>query len=371
MSTISIDRAKKTLHVALIGINPADQVLLKGYLRVVLRLDANLEWVSANHQWIDLLLVEQQLQQSKSIQRLLANKANIATLFVGRVSNNDTGYLYNNQLLLPLKETEQLKTWLFQHISVLKPQSVETVSQPVTDTSDFSSSNFTKIDKNNFSQFVSIIQRLQQREDILLSLKQGQITLAHLHPRRQRIWTIQPKINLQNATCLEPLQNMTFDMQRASEDLVQWLWQQSQQLPKAFLDIVNPNQSYQITSWVKPNPKIRHDLLKLQCALEQKPVTITDIVQRTKLTEQQVLRLLFGLLVAGVLQPSIYQNLTVHLLTTDTKHQPLFDDMSMTIQTPASIQPISEINPEMPPPKPASNHSKLSFLSRLRQKLNL
>ena len=45
---------KQVMRTALVGVSPADKVMLKGYLRILLRLEADLEWVSANHPQADL-----------------------------------------------------------------------------------------------------------------------------------------------------------------------------------------------------------------------------------------------------------------------------------------------------------------------------
>ena len=57
MSSTAAERLKKVMRIALVGIRPADQVLLKGYLRILLRLEADLEWVSANSPQVDLFMI--------------------------------------------------------------------------------------------------------------------------------------------------------------------------------------------------------------------------------------------------------------------------------------------------------------------------
>ncbi len=62
------ERLKKVMRIALVGIRPADQVMLKGYLRILLRLEADLEWVAANHQAVDLFMINSEFNQSESVQ---------------------------------------------------------------------------------------------------------------------------------------------------------------------------------------------------------------------------------------------------------------------------------------------------------------
>ena len=72
--TSASDRLKKVMRIALVGIKPGDQVMLKGYLRILLRLEADLEWVSANNQQIDLFMVNHDLRHAESVQNLISNK---------------------------------------------------------------------------------------------------------------------------------------------------------------------------------------------------------------------------------------------------------------------------------------------------------
>ena len=61
-ATPVLDGLKKVMRIALVGIRPSDQVIIKGYLRVLLRLEADLEWVSANHQQIDLFIINDEFR---------------------------------------------------------------------------------------------------------------------------------------------------------------------------------------------------------------------------------------------------------------------------------------------------------------------
>ena len=49
--------SKNTMRIAMVGISPADQITFKGYLRVLLRLDVDLDWVSAQVDDVDLYVI--------------------------------------------------------------------------------------------------------------------------------------------------------------------------------------------------------------------------------------------------------------------------------------------------------------------------
>lgn len=116
---------KKVLRIALVGIRSADQVMLKGYLRVILRLEADLEWVSANSPNIDLFVINDEFRHADSVVKLLHSKTDTAALYVDRAANGQ-GSVAGDTLVLPLKEVNELSGWLYAHIASLggNPQAV-------------------------------------------------------------------------------------------------------------------------------------------------------------------------------------------------------------------------------------------------------
>lgn len=121
--TSASDRLKKVMRIALVGIKPGDQVMLKGYLRILLRLEADLEWVSANNQQIDLFMVNHDFRHAESVQKLISSKPNTATIYTAR-SETENGYLSQDLLVLPLKDLEPLSEWLFSQLPFLSGVSV-------------------------------------------------------------------------------------------------------------------------------------------------------------------------------------------------------------------------------------------------------
>lgn len=116
--TSASDRLKKVMRIALVGIKPGDQVMLKGYLRILLRLEADLEWVSANNQQIDLFMVNHDFRHAESVQKLINSKPNTATIYTAR-SETENGYLSQDLLVLPLKDLAPLSEWLFSQLPFL------------------------------------------------------------------------------------------------------------------------------------------------------------------------------------------------------------------------------------------------------------
>ena len=348
---------KAVMRIAMVGIRPADQVMLKGYLRILLRLEVALEWLPANHPSIDLFMVNKEFSESDSVKRLLESRTEASKLYISR-SQTDQGSLQHNQLVLPLKDLEPLKAWLFNHIRFLATlpaqlsqrvqtaennlanpsatrepsnqtsnhtvdpiQTARTIDNP-TDVATADTPTTTNLATNanaptalmtevQLSKLVSVILQLQQREDKLLRLEdsKGQ-HLADIHPKQQRIWPVSNPINLNDGLCLVPSPVLAVTT-ATSQDLVQWFWQLGLEHASLLSGLLLPNSDYHLTGWVKPKatPE-RHDQLKIQSILESRTITIPTLIQVSECDVAQVHRSIIGLIVAGLMPTSIYQALS-------------------------------------------------------------
>lgn len=132
--TTASDGLKKVMRIALVGINPGDQVMLKGYLRILLRLEADLEWVSATSQQIDLFMINHDFRDANNVQKLIRNQPHTATLYTTR-SDTEHGYVSHDLLVLPLKDLEPLNSWLFSQVPFLSGLSaMRSTSPAIADT---------------------------------------------------------------------------------------------------------------------------------------------------------------------------------------------------------------------------------------------
>ena len=305
---------KKVLRTALVGIRPADQVLLKGYLRILLRLEADLEWVSANHEQVDLYLISHEFRDAASVLKLLSSQVNKPVLYISRNDNDEAGYMADNHVRLPLKNLDNLRDWLMRYVAVLqkgsgtvtsimqqqtykpedddnetpvtlkaardaentvdarapqpasapksdvkaptappKPQAEETTAQqaPVE-----ASKQFVEPSSIDYRGLVRFIQTLQQRVTGL-----QQITAEHNNARR-RVAIIEPSTGRlwQDTTMPVPL-NLSwivedYNDERPSDsdasDLVQWLWQAAWRQSALLAPLINDDASYRLRYWVKP-----------------------------------------------------------------------------------------------------------------------
>ena len=314
--TSTSDRLKKVMRIALVGIKPGDQVMLKGYLRILLRLEADLEWVSANNQQIDLFMVNHDFRHAESVQKLISSKPNTATIYTAR-SETENGYLSQDLLVLPLKDLEPLSEWLFSQLPFLSGVSasnkvsnadkltadVAHAYQSATDTianqrvasnppaqvanpssgvahsaqasavttshthnapnqlaessQSMASSTTTNgtVNDEYLIGFAQIFSQIAQRHNEVLSIKSPAGTLfAYINPKQQRVWEVSEYIS-----CNQPwITSLADDAAvnqldvKTAKNLVQWLWDLASKHGQKFEGLLDSHINYHIDRWVKP-----------------------------------------------------------------------------------------------------------------------
>lgn len=387
--TSASDRLKKVMRIALVGIKPGDQVMLKGYLRILLRLEADLEWVSANNQQIDLFMVNHDFRHAESVQKLISSKPNTATIYTAR-SETENGYLSQDLLVLPLKDLEPLSEWLFSQLPFLSGVSVSNkVSNADKLTADVahayqSATNTIRVASNPPTQianpspgiahsaqasavttshthnassqlaessqsmrlstttngtvndeyligFAQIFSQIAQRHNEVLSIKSPAGTLfAYINPKQQRVWEVSEYISSNQPWVISLADDVAaseLDVKNA-KNLVQWLWDLASTHGQKFEGLLDSHINYHIDRWVKPiHDADQHDHLKIQCVLEARSLTIDELVARSQCSLPQVKKTLIGLFVAGALPASVYQQ-TIAQLNNKTISQPVTPSMS-------------------------------------------
>lgn len=314
--TSASDRLKKVMRIALVGIKPGDQVMLKGYLRILLRLEADLEWVSANNQQIDLFMVNHDFRHAESVQKLISSKPNTATIYTAR-SETENGYLSQDLLVLPLKDLEPLSEWLFSKLPFLSGVSVSSRAstaakltadaidayQSATDTianqrvasnppnqiansssgvaqsaqasavttshthnapnqlaessQSMASSTTTNgtVNDEYLIGFAKIFSQIAQRHNEVLSIKSPAGTLfAYINPKQQRVWEVSEYIS-SNQPWIISLADDAAAKQldvKTATNLVQWLWDLASTHGQKFEGLLDSHINYHIDRWVKP-----------------------------------------------------------------------------------------------------------------------
>ena len=389
--TSASDRLKKVMRIALVGIKPGDQVMLKGYLRILLRLEADLEWVSANNQQIDLFMVNHDFRHAESVQKLISSKPDTATIYTAR-SETENGYLSQDLLVLPLKDLEPLSEWLFSKLPFFSSVSVsskastaaeltadvahayqsetDTINQRVASnlpaqvanplsgvTHSAQASALTTSHTHNAPNqlaessqsmaasttangtvndeyligFAQIFSQIAQRHNEVLSIKSPAGTLfAYINPKQQRVWEVSEYISSNQPWIISLADDVAANQldAKTATNLVQWLWDLASIHGQKFEGLLDSHINYHIDRWVKPTHDAdQHDHLKIQCVLESRSLTIDDLVARSQCSLPQVKKTLIGLFVAGALPASVYQQ-TIAQLNSRTISRPVTPSMS-------------------------------------------
>ena len=314
--TSASDRLKKVMRIALVGIKPGDQVMLKGYLRILLRLEADLEWVSANNQQIDLFMVNHDFRHAESVQKLISSKPNTATIYTAR-SETENGYLSQDLLVLPLKDLEPLSEWLFSQLPFLSgvpvSNKVSTAAKLTADAVDTyqsatdtianqrvasnppaqvanpssgvahsaqasavttshthnapnqlaessqsmasSTSGNSSVNDEYLIRFAKIFSQIAQRHNEVLSIKSPAGTLfAYINPKQQRVWEVSEYISCNQPWIISLADDVAANQLdvKTAKNLVQWLWDLASTHGQKFEGLLDSHINYHIDRWVKP-----------------------------------------------------------------------------------------------------------------------
>lgn len=323
---------KKVMRTALIGIKPADLIMLKGYLRVLLRLEADLEWVPASHPNVDLYIINDEFRGSTSVHKILKGQPKNKVLYVRR-SDNAEGMMSENLIILPLQDLKALSNWLYGNLPFLQADDTPTTTIPETsqpsssdtiksnqtrnkqttnantiNTSSTSSGNQADTDENGL---LSVIETIQARPDGLyeLTCDQGQIALVNLV--RQRIWVAgEGNVTPNNSWKLQQTTRAVTPDITKSVDLFQWLWQQAWNTPDNLLSMISDEQAYQLRYWPKPRMTTnRKELTHLLTAMESQPILVRDLAVKADTSVNSAKKVVASLLLAGGLYDDTYDEL--------------------------------------------------------------
>lgn len=404
------------MRTALVGIKPADQVILKGYLRVLLRLEVDLEWVSANHPDVDLFFISHEFKHADNVIKLLAKQGRKPALYIKR-SANEEGTLVGDELSLPLKKMDVLNQWLYSHVALLgggatqnthtqntpsnqSTQTEQTSQTPSQLTNPAQSSTAQSSTTDTHQALIRFIEAIHQpqadKQHIVLA---GNI-VATVDTKRQIVW--QRDANIANIHALFADNLTTIDLVTAKDeptgqptDLKQWLWDNAWAKIDSLTPLISQSATFALRYWVKPSHGVeRRDLLRIMTAMEHGQNGVVDIADMAGTSPMVTKQVLAGLLFAGYLDKSAYDNLavapSVSLPTNtsatpsqsvdgiDAKASPLDAILSQrALGIPPKPQPASTITPtSQQTAQPAKSDApekkeKMGFLSKLRRKLGL
>lgn len=352
-----VEQSKKQMRIALVGVRPADQITLKGYLRVLLRLDVELFWVSATDSPIDLFMINEEFQGVASVTKLLQTHSDVPVLYVDRVEVGDGG-INQNVLTLPLKQINLLNDWLVRHVAVLSgsllPTGFSTTTKNAINKVEVPESSVLDVDEVALKGFISFIKELQARQGRQYELLDGERLIAMIDVSRQRVWIRSASPTISTKWSLRPYHGQTLEPAQ-SLDLIAWLWQIAWQNTEALTPLVDANEQYQLRYWIKPPMnEMRRSLLQIMTVMEMSPVSVVEVAARAGVSVAFAKKAVASLLFAGSLMDGNYQRLKVPVIGATT-----------------ASPPVIEKAPEPPPVTTPQQEEKMGFLARLRRKLGL
>lgn len=367
--------SKNTMRIAMVGISPADQITFKGYLRVLLRLDVDLDWVSAQVDDVDLYVINQDFKHSASVQKLIELHPRTPILYVSRNLTGDGG-IAGDSLVLPLKQINALNDWLHEKVDVLKglpyqksstsgkPDKTSTQTNQENQTSQSAQTAYTaqspQSTTSKLDDMIDLIKTLHARPKSLFELTQDGEVLAVIDGVRQLVWLKSAKVADMTTWRLRVYGGVAGEPKQAI-DMNQWLYQMAWANAEMLLPLIDGNARYQLRSWAKPdNNADRRIILRTMVALEDTARTVDEIVVRTGLSRLIVQKVIVSLLFSQHLTDNSYQNISTTITPVPTVPAP----------TAPVAKPIPASEPK-PEPKTTEQQEKIGFLSRLRRKLGL
>lgn len=109
----------RLMCIALVGVRPADKILMKEYMRLLFGLKVGIDWVLVSHPNVDLFLVGSEFRQSSVVIKLLSDQKHKPVLYVSH-SDDYEGQLIDDHLFLPVSSLEVLKEWLLASVTMLE-----------------------------------------------------------------------------------------------------------------------------------------------------------------------------------------------------------------------------------------------------------
>lgn len=362
------ENLKKVLRTAIVGVRPADQVMLKGYLRVLLRLDFELEWVSAKHPQVDLFLISADFRHAANAKILKGlQQQHKPVLYTSRTDTGE-GKLVDDRLVLPLKCLNELEEWLTKTVPLLAkmtkgsatnlqdndtlantsiktpiPSSSSddisrdqassnemlqsnvnnTINSPYPDVTYTKSSSFSP---DNYESIIAFIKAVHKRPLGLHQIIVNNQAIAIAEPSRARVWLQQSEEALVLPTSYDwrlRSYDGEYPVETAAQDLMQWLWRCAWGQIDVLLPLINDDTPYRLSYWIKPisatkysangKRKVanedRRELLQVMNALENTSCDINELSRLAGISVKNVKKIIAGLLFSGSLKAQHYDQL--------------------------------------------------------------
>lgn len=416
------ENLKKVLRTAIIGVRPADQIMLKGYLRVLLRLEVELEWVSAKHPQIDLFLISNDFRHAASV-KILQGQQHKPVLYTSRTDTSE-GKLVDDRLVLPLTCLNELDEWLMSKISVLAKATEENAThsrghEALTKTAhnNQASSSFsdgisnerassnemlqsdlnntlnstypegaytksTRFSPDNYQDMIAFIKALHKRPVGLYQIIVNNQVIAIAEPSRARVWPKQHEDSMISPTSYDwrlISYESEYPVDADAQDLMQWLWRCALEQIEVLLPLINDDTSYSLGYWIKPISatkytvngkamnKDRRELLQVMNALETTPCNVNQLAKLASISVNTAKKIIAGLLFSGALKAESYDYLDTLVGRASHMTQQSMSTAIDSVLTTNNTAALAATAPDQPT-EPRVDHTKQTALEALLER---
>lgn len=357
------DGNKQQIRIALIDIRPADQVILKGYFRLLFTLNKEPVWVSVTDDCIDLFIVNNDSRHADNVLTILNANKDSAVLYIQRNKSPSEEAICDDVLNIPLRQINLLNDWLSNQglLTSQKPaihsndDEVQQAPAPApTPAPSEESTELSAPPKSgaNLDNLIEIVNVVYQRPQSFFELIEDDKVVAIIDAHRHLLWEKRPIKQIHTDLKLRQYEGLIPPDDRA-KDVGQWLWYLAYHHPDVLLPFIEHTTRYQLSSRVEPLAKGRREVLDIMTAIESHPMNISEIANHSGVPAMLVKKTLAALLFSGHLNHESHQDLGEVVLRTTAKP---------VTATPEVVEMIEEEYIE-------EHEEKSSFLSRIRQRL--
>lgn len=310
------NNVKQVIRVTLVGIDPSDQVQIKGYLRILLRVDFDIEWVPPKNPKVDLFIVNHAFSNSDSVKALI-NQFHSPVLYVARNSTK-SNTIENNTLYLKLEHVAILEAWLKQNVPrIYETFNAENLARnenqhtPNASELDAQSGNYTppSFSSNQLSEnAVQMINCLNgtHTEKYFEVISDG-TSVAIIKPKERLIWpkgdTFFPNLSL--GWQIKEIATPSLQIKHAM-NLNTWVWICALHQDSHISKILPLDAKLSLKTWPKPkNNADKSDYLRILAMTELKPLSVNDIAKKTNISIDKIHRCMAALYMAGFMDTGL------------------------------------------------------------------
>lgn len=253
---------KSLFRASILGLGHSEVVSLRQHVAAILT-GVDIDWVGANHEHLDFLIVNSNFINASSVQNLLRSNS-LPVLLASHAS--DMSVADQHSIQLPLLENTPLKKWI--HECVLGDRMIST--------SPIKSKEYviTQVLLDN----TKIFEYLRTSNDGFLHLSDRCGAVGIVDTNNQLMYLLPERrvpVDMQGSLAYERVTHLPKTYQ--SVDLLQWLWDVAWFAPSCSL-LVPPDQLIKLRFWPQPaRAEDRRDVLLMSAKVAQSTISAQDL----------------------------------------------------------------------------------------------